>query len=70
MTRRQGARLRDAAGLYRKTSGLEKIAGYADGIGPWAMMLVEQRDGRIFPTTLLPRAQQSEARRPDILEPP
>lgn len=42
----------------REKGGLEKIAGYADGIGPWAMMLVAQQDGDIAPTALLPRAQQ------------
>lgn len=40
--------------------GLEKISGYADAIGPWAMMLVEQKNETASPTGLLSRAQQME----------
>lgn len=36
--------------------GMEKIAGYADGIGPWLMMLAHMEDKQIIPTGLVRRA--------------
>jgi len=38
--------------------GLEKIASYADGIGPWAMMLARLEGGKPVPTGLLRRAHK------------
>ncbi|WP_295798489.1 glycerophosphodiester phosphodiesterase [uncultured Microbulbifer sp.] len=42
----------------RTPAGLEKIAGYASGIGPWFPMLVEGKDNRIVATALTGSAQR------------
>lgn len=40
--------------------GLEKIAGYADGIGPWAMMLAHLEKGQPVSSGLLQKAHKTK----------
>ncbi|SFC82283.1 glycerophosphoryl diester phosphodiesterase [Microbulbifer thermotolerans] len=41
-----------------ESAGLQKIAGYADGIGPWNMMLIRLEGGQPVSTGLAQRARQ------------